>query len=61
VGFWTRNRGKTSAKPRQKTREENQSKEKRKNRAQIQSKNTRRDRENKKAAIHRRVLALPLS
>jgi hypothetical protein len=53
VGFWTRNRGKTSAKPRQKTREENQSKEERKSRAQIQSNNTQRDGENKRAAIHR--------
>jgi hypothetical protein len=40
VGFRTRNRGKASAKPRQKTREENQSKEERKSRAQIQSNNT---------------------
>jgi hypothetical protein len=43
VGFWTRNREKTSAKPRQKTREENQSKEERKSRAQIQSNNTQRE------------------
>jgi hypothetical protein len=40
VGFRTRNRGKASAKPRQKTREENQSIEERKSRAQIQSNNT---------------------
>ena len=53
VGFWMRNQGKTSAKPRQKTRGENQSKEERKSIAQIQSNNTQIDGENKKAAIHR--------